>query len=214
MFPYVGGMLLAVMFPAFFAGLMLGCHALAEEKQLELKHLFSGFEKHGTPLISLGIISMVIKLLLVNILILAGGETMVDHIMSAMQAENPEALLQAFSEAGIMFPIYLLLSAVLQSSVVFAAMLIIFRAVKPVASLIASVRATLVNALPLLVYSLMLFPLAVLATIPMMVGWLVLLPIVITSQYAIYRDMFPMESDIRAAKEGAAADSDQHYPHD
>jgi uncharacterized membrane protein len=57
------------------------------------------------------------------------------------------------------------------------------------------VRATLVNLLPLLVYSLMVLPFALLATLPYMLGWLVLLPVLITVQYAIYRDMFPMPGD-------------------
>jgi len=209
MLPILGGFLLAVLFPAFFAGLMLGCHALAEDKELELRHLFSGFQTHGTPLISLGVASMVIKLLLANAVILAGGDALVNQMVAAMQAENADAMLHALSEAGIMFPVYLVLSTVLQTSVFFAAMLIVFRGATPLASLLAAVRATLVNALPLLVYGLMLLPLAALASMPLMLGWLVLLPIIITSQYAIYRDLFPMQKDLQAAAGAGARPDDQ-----
>jgi len=59
-----------------------------------------------------------------------------------------------------------------------------------------SLRAFLQNMIPLSVYALLLLPFALLASLPMMLGWLVLLPVIITSLYAIYRDIFPMEEDL------------------
>jgi uncharacterized membrane protein len=67
----------------------------------------------------------------------------------------------------------------------------------------ASLRAFLRNMIPLTVYGLLLLPFAILASLPMMLGWLVLLPVIITSLYAIYRDLFPMEEDVAVATQSA-----------
>lgn len=196
MLPVLGGLVLSVLFPAFFAGLMLGCHALAEEKPLEPRYLLAGFQHHGTPLISLGIIGTVLKLFLVGLLMAGGGTELIHMISSGQQPPQPEQVLHAFRQAGVWLPIVMVLSMLLQSAIPFAAMLIVFRATPPLSSLLAALRAVVLNLLPLLVFGLLLLPFAILATLPFMLGWIVLLPIVITSQYAIYRDMFPMPGDV------------------
>jgi hypothetical protein len=198
MLPVLGPFLLHILFPAFFAGLMIGAHALAEEKPLEIRHLFAGFQQHGTPLITLGIIATVALLLVAGLVEVSGGAELLQLVASGKQPASPEELQQALSQAGIMFPVAVLAFIILQTSVPFAAMLVVFRQAPPLAALGAALRATLLNFLPLLIYSLMLAPVAILASVPAMLGWLVLLPILIGSQYAIYRDMFPMPGDAGA----------------
>jgi uncharacterized membrane protein len=73
----------------------------------------------------------------------------------------------------------------------FAPMLVFFRNVPPVQAMKLSLRAFLHNALPMLVYGITFMFLAVLASLPMFLGWLVLLPLVFTSLYASYSDIFP-----------------------
>ncbi len=199
LFPILGALLPGLLYPAFFAGLMLGCHALAEEQPLELRHLISGFQSHGLPLLSLGALSTVINLIAGFLVIrAAGGEAFESALKNVLQQPDPDALMQALDASGILLPMYVLLSLslALQFVVQCAAMLIVFRGVSPLAALGSALRATLLNLPPLVVYGLMLVPLAMLASLPAMLGWLVLLPIIIASQYAIYRDMFPMPGDI------------------
>ncbi len=204
MLPVVGSLLPNILSPAFLAGIMLGCHALAEEKPLELKHLFAGFQQHGTALLTLGVIGTVGLLLIFGLVEFAGGGPLLALLASGKQPASPEELQQAVAQVGMVFPIALVMFLVLQTSVPFAAMLIVFRQAPPLAALGGALRATLLNFLPLLVYSLMLLPLAVLASLPAMLGWLVLLPILLASQYAVYRDMVPMPGDRVAPHEGDA----------
>ena len=49
---------------------------------------------------------------------------------------------------------------------------------------------------PMLVYGVVLITLAVLATIPILLGWLVLLPVIFTALYASYNDIFPPATEI------------------
>jgi len=197
--PIVGDPLSALLFPSFFAGLMLGCHALAKEEELELAHLFAGFQRYAAPLVALGGINLIGNFLILGMMMLTGGASLVGIMMSGNPPDNPEVFMQAVTEAWFALPLGVALSFALQATTLFATMLVIFRSVAPIPALQASLRAFLRNAMPLIVYGLMQLPFAVLATLPMMLGWLVLLPILITSMYAVYRDMFPMESDLAAS---------------
>jgi uncharacterized membrane protein len=87
----------------------------------------------------------------------------------------------------------------------------------PLPAMKVSLRAFLRNMIPLTAYGLLLLPFAILASLPMMLGWLVLLPVIITSLYAIYRDLFPMEGDVATTTEGseegkvATPDEEGHF---
>ncbi len=89
----------------------------------------------------------------------------------------------------------------------FAPMLIIFNDMAPVPAMKASLRAFLRNMLPLSLYAVLLLPFAFIASLPLMLGWLVLLPVIITSLYAIYRDLFPMAGDTAAGSGEGSAES-------
>jgi len=54
----------------------------------------------------------------------------------------------------------------------------------------ASFVACLKNVVPFLVYSVILLPLAFVASIPLGLGWLVLGPVMAASLYTSYRDIF------------------------
>jgi uncharacterized membrane protein len=62
--------------------------------------------------------------------------------------------------------------------------------VPPVEAMKASFRGCLRNWLPFLVYGVIAFILALLATLPAGLGWLVLLPVLTGSVYAGYKDIF------------------------
>jgi uncharacterized membrane protein len=72
----------------------------------------------------------------------------------------------------------------------FAPALVIFRNDEPIAALKASFFACLDNVGAFLVYSLVGLALALLASIPFGLGWLVLAPVYGASSYASYVDVF------------------------
>ncbi|HUW77056.1 MAG TPA: hypothetical protein VMV70_10275, partial [Gallionella sp.] len=77
----------------------------------------------------------------------------------------------------------------------FAPMLVYFRNVPPLHAMKLSLRAFLYNMLPMLLYGITFAFLSMLASIPVMLGWLVLLPLVFTTLYACYNDIFPPLQD-------------------
>jgi len=56
-----------------------------------------------------------------------------------------------------------------------------------------SFQASLRNVIPFLVYGIIVLCLAVVASIPLFLGWLVLIPTMIGSVYYSYRDIFVNE---------------------
>jgi len=202
--PVVGDPLSTLLFPALLAGYMFGCHALAQGEELELAHLLAGFQQHAQKLVTLGGINLVGQLLILGVMMLTGGATLVSIMMDGKAgAEDPVILLQAVTGAGLAITLGAILFTVLLMAMQFAPMLVVFGKMAPLPAMNASVRAFLRNMIPLTMYGFLLLPFAILASLPMMLGWLVLLPVIITSLYAIYRDLFPMEGDIAAKEEGS-----------
>ena len=197
MIPMLGDPLSTLLFPSLLAGYMFGCHALAQGEELELAHLFSGFQQFAQKLVTLGGVNLVAQLLILGVMMLTGGATLVGIMMdSKAGAEDPAVLVQAMTGAGVAILLGATLFSILMMAMQFAPMLVIFGRVPPILAMKTSLRAFLRNMIPLSVYGLLLLPFALLASLPMMLGWLVLLPVIITSLYAIYRDLFPMEEDL------------------
>jgi uncharacterized membrane protein len=66
----------------------------------------------------------------------------------------------------------------------------VFRNVAPVDAVMTSLRAVIKNVLPFLVYGVIQIVLAIVASIPFGLGWLVLLPVMLLTAYVSYRDVF------------------------
>jgi len=196
--PVVGDILSSLLMPAVVAGLMTGCRALEQDEELELAHLFNGFKHRTSQLVTLGGISLVAQLLILGAMMAVGGATLVGILISGQQPENPQVIMQAFAGAGFAIMLGLVLFSILIMAMQFAPMLVYFHNVAPVDALKLSLRAFLANMGPMLVYGLVLMLLAVLATIPIMLGWLVLLPVIFTSLYASYNSIFPPVAEIAA----------------
>lgn len=208
--PVVGDPLSTLFFPAFLAGYMLGCHALARGEELELAHLFAGFHGYATKLVTLGGINLVGQLLILGIMMITGGGALVRLMLDGgAGAADPVILAQAVAGAGFSIVLGMTLFALLMMAMQFAPMLVIFRNMAPVPAMQVSLGAFMRNWLPVTVYTLLILPFAILASIPMMLGWLVLLPVIIASLYAIYRDLFPMEGDAAAMPQTEASNDEE-----
>jgi hypothetical protein len=188
--PIVGEPLVSLLTPAVLVGLMAGCRALIQNEELELAHLFSGFKQHTSQLVTLGGISLVTQFLILGLMMLTGGATLVGILMSG-QPQTPDVMVQALAGASFAVLIGIVLFSLLMMAMQFAPLLVYFRNVPPLQAMRLSLRAFFYNVGPMLVYGITFMFLAVLASLPMFLGWVVLLPLVFTSLYASYSDIFP-----------------------
>lgn len=189
--PVVGEPLASLLLPAVLVGLMVGCRALEQGDELELAHLFSGFQQHTAQLVTLGGIALVGQFLIFGVMMLVGGGTLVSILMSGQPPDTPEVIAQAIAGAGLAVILGITLFSLLLMAMQFAPLLVFFDNLAPVAAMQLSLRAFMKNIGSMLVYGVTFMLLAILASLPMMLGWLVLMPIVFTSIYAAYCDIFP-----------------------
>ena len=188
--------LTSLLMPVILIGLMVGCRMLEHGEELELAHLFSGFHRQTTQLVTLGGISLVSQFLIFGLMIMTGGAALVSILMSNKPEADPNIMAQAVAGAGFAVLLGTVLFSVLMMAMQFAPMLVFFNKLPPLQAMKQSFRAFLVNVGPMLVYITTLMFLAILASIPMMLGWLILLPLIFTSLYASYCDIFPPEPEI------------------
>lgn len=174
---------LNLLIPVFMGGIMIGCKALEDGEDLRLGHLFAGFSGHAGKLLLVGLI-YVIGLIVVGItLALVGGGIGFGFAMMKAGAVAPVAFILPMLVA-------LFFIVPLAMAVWYAPALVVFHDEAPLQAMKASFFACLKNSLPFLVYGVLFVILALLASLPVLLGWLVLMPVVYGSVYAGYRDMF------------------------
>lgn len=194
--PVIGEPLMSLLMPVILVGLMAGCRSLQHNDELELAHLFSGFQHHTTQLVTLGGIALVGQFLILGLMMAVGGATLVGILMSGQPETDPDVLMQAVGGAGLAVLLGLTLFSALIMAMQFAPLLVYFNNVTPLTAMKLSLRAFLNNVGPMLVYGITFIFLAMLATLPMMLGWLVLLPLMFTTIYASYCDIFPAQPEV------------------
>lgn len=209
--PLVGEPLVSLLMPVVVIGLMAGCRSLDQGDELELAHLFSGFQQRTSPLITLGGIALVGQYLIFGVMMMAGGAALVGILMSSQPAGDPAIIQQAVAGAGAAVLFGVILFSLLLMSMQFAPMLVFFHNIAPVAAMKLSLRAFFSNIGPMFVYGMAFLLLAILASMPMMLGWLILMPMVFTSLYASFCDIFPAEASSAPIEVGITGGDDQAH---
>ncbi len=189
--PIVGQPLISLFMPAILVGLMAGCRALSQGEELELAHLLRGFKHHTAQLVTLGGFALVSQYLILGLMKAVGGAALVDAMMGNQPETNPDVMIHAFAGAGFAMLLGIVLFSTLMMAMQFAPMLVYFRNVPPLHAMRLSLRAFLYNVMPMLLYGVTFMFMAMLASMPVMLGWVVLLPLVFTTLYASYSDIFP-----------------------
>jgi len=184
--PIVGNLAMTLFGPVFAAGIMVGCKALDSGEDLELAHLFAGFRERTGTLIGVGALYLAATIAVMLVVGLVMGVGM----MTMMGGGDP----QAAAALGITFVLAMLIMLALLIPVVMAvwlaAPLVVFHEHGAIDAMKGSFSGCLKNILPFLLYSVVLFVLMIIATIPVGLGWLVLGPVFAASIYASYRDIY------------------------
>ena len=196
--PLVGHVAGQLLFPIFAGGLMLGCRAVDRGQPLTVGHLFAGFGTRTGPLFIVGLIytaiAVAIALVVFGLLLVFFGAAIVSQLWHLQDLQDPFALASMFG--GMLLAIlvgllvFLLLYLPLLMAVWFAPALVVLRGIEPLDAMRLSFNGCLSNVVPFLVYGLVGVVLAIVATIPLALGWLVLGPVTVTSLYTSYCDIY------------------------
>ena len=183
----IGAIASSVLGPVFTGGIMLGCKRLHEGGALQVADLFACFRSGFGPLAAIGAISIAVAVAIVFVAGLVTGANLF-VLMSEPDSEQIRAaalaiLLTVLVATALMLPLFMALW--------FAPPLVVLHNRSVPEALAQSFAACLQNVLPFLIYGLILLVLAVVASIPVFLGWFLLGPVLVASIYTGYRDIFP-----------------------
>jgi hypothetical protein len=194
--PFLGTIAQTLLWPVLFGGLMIGCHAMAQGRPLEFRHLFAGFEGGRLgPLLILGAIAFAVgAVIAVAIMILLFGAIGFSGIVGLVSGDPYAAMTSAMAGMGIgtllAIPIVIGLYGLFLLAYWFAPGLIVLNRAEPVAAMKASWDASWKNIGALFFCGLVFIGLAIVASIPFGLGWLVLVPVSVGAGYASWREVF------------------------
>lgn len=167
---------------------MLGCDAAYKGQPVTIGHLFAGFRSHLGKLAGIGLATVVsyLAIFLVVALIFGTGAALILSGMEQPDMSDPAVaigmLLAVLVMLSLSIPVYM--------AIWFSYALVTINNYGVMQALKTSFSGCLKNIMPFLVYGVMMFLLAIAATIPLMLGWLILGPVMFASLYTGYRDIF------------------------
>lgn len=179
--PFVGALAVNLFGYVFIFGMLSGARDLAAGEPLMIGHLFAGF---GSPRMS-GLILLGVLALIVDFAIgMAVGLSATDALLGG------KAWKQVFA-SGASTMMLLMLNIPVFAALLFAAPLVGFRGLPPIAAIKLSFAATLANWVPLLLYGVLTLLLVIAGAVPFGLGLLVVSPVLMASNYYMYRAIFP-----------------------
>lgn len=187
--PFIGGLAAALLGPVFVGGWMLAARKLEGGGTLEVGDLFSGFQDKLSSLVIVG----ALLLGAVVVIGIVAGVLGMGALAGAMMggANNSGAgMAAAMGTGALALLVTLALSFVLGMAFWFAPALVVFRNLSPVDALKTSFSASLKNIVAIVLFGVLYFIAAIVASIPFGIGWLLLLPLVMLAIYASYKDVF------------------------
>lgn len=184
--PLVGAVAGMVLAPVFTGGLMAASRNAAEG-HLQFADAFAGFRQRFGALATVGVVSLVATVAIVFIASVVTGVGMFSVLNGAT---TPEQLARVGITLALTLLVMLALMLPLIMAIWFAPALIVFHDLAAVEAMKASVLGSAKNMLPFFLYGIVLTIASVIASIPLLLGWLVLGPVIIASIYTSYRDIY------------------------
>ena len=187
--PLIGLFASTVLTPLVAGGFILGCDAVRRGGQLEVGHLFLGLRRSGGKLAAIGAVYLGCLVVIAIVMVALLGAS-----LTAMLLGLSAPSLAELGGMGSMILLALLIGLAITLPICmalwFAVPLVVLADFDVSAALKTSFFACLKNVVPFLVWSVIVLLLAILATMPLWVGWLLLIPVIMVSMYTGYRDVF------------------------
>ena len=188
MLPVIGSVVSTLLAPVFAAGMMWGCQALVRNQDLEINHLFEGFKHNTSQLVAVGGIYMASLLFIAVIVVLALDKDTVELLVNGKDLTPEQA-------DGVLMPVLVAMLLVMPVLMAywFAPILVGLHHLTAVDAMKLSFAACLKNMLPFVLYGIMFMVLLIVAIIPVGLGLVIVVPMMMTSLYTSYTDIFSIE---------------------
>lgn len=188
MLPVIGSVLSTLLAPVFAAGMMWGCQAMMRNQDLEINHLFEGFKHNTSQLVAVGGIYMLSLLLVAVVVVLTLDAATVELLIQGKDLSTEQA-------DAMTMPLLLALLFVLPVLMAywFAPVLAGLHDLTAIEAMKLSFNACFKNMLPFFLYGLIFMVLLIIAIIPFGIGLIVVVPMMMTSLYTSYSDVFGID---------------------
>ncbi|MDZ7754351.1 MAG: BPSS1780 family membrane protein [Gammaproteobacteria bacterium] len=190
--PFIGAIAMMFLGPVFSGGLMIGARAQEQGEDFQVGHLFAGFSTNSGGLLTLGALYLALQIVAwavgLGIMFLFMGSA---GMFGAMVSGDPGAA-AAVSPLAATLGVLVIMAVLIPTAAAIwlAPPLVALHGMPALQAMKMSLVGCLKNILAFLIYGLLGLVLAVLATLPLMLGWLILVPVIIISVYTAYRDIF------------------------
>ena len=187
--PLLGSLVVAVLTPIFVGGTMIAARNADRNNGARFGDLFAAFSGRAGALMLIGLLQLALSLVFVVVfaLVVGFGGAM-SMFMGDMSPETMDT--QAIVPMIVLGALAAVIFIPITNAVWLASALTALEGAGALDALRRAFSATFRNLLPLLVFVLVTLALAVAATIPLALGWLVLGPVILCAIYAQYQDLF------------------------
>ncbi len=192
--PFVN-MLIGLITPLFTAGFMVACYNGDTKGNIQFIDLFAGFKRQFGNLVLLCLLYLLLSLAILAVMgllifIVAGSEQLSAFSAISSNSATPEDVQLFMANFLLIMLVGMALWVPLMMAFWFAPALVVLNEQGPWTAVVLSFKGCLKNILPFLLYGIVLTVFAILATIPLALGWLVLGPVITLSMYTAYKKIF------------------------
>lgn len=185
MVPIVGNLAQYLFMPFLLGGIALFADGIRAGRGADIGNAFSAVPAHAQNLLILGLIYLAGSVAL----IVAAFLPFFGLAGFGFALGRPGGF-SVGSGLGMAMLLYFVLALPFMMATYFAPMLIVLQNKAPLDAMRLSFKACLRNILPFLVFIAAVIGLAIAATLPLLLGWFVLAPLLFATGYSTYRDVF------------------------
>lgn len=192
--PFVGGLVFQVFNAVIVAGFVVACRSLERGGEFELEHLFAGFRTRLGSLVIVGLLFLAGSIAIILVFAAFVGFTVLGAALGGSAEAMATTLMASAFTILLGALVALLLWVPLMAAFWFAPALVVMHDVKPLEAMKQSLAGSFRNWIPFLVYGVVMLLFALVAAIPLGLGFLVWMPVTIASTYAAYRMIYTDEA--------------------
>lgn len=183
-------LLTTVLIPILAAGTGSCARSVLRDGRFKIGQVFDGFRIRPATLLIAGVIYLVVESAAMGIVMLAFGVHGLFDILFGGRADSHAATQMLVTMGAGFWIAYIFAFWIVATTIVFSRYLIQEHGVSAPQALLMSAKGCLKNIPDFLVSIFSLVVFAILATIPIGLGWLALIPMLFLMQYVAYRDIF------------------------
>lgn len=184
--PLLGPAAIAVLFPAFYAGLLRGARESLGGGKPRLNHLFAALadpDRRG-PLLMLGVLALGAQAIMLGLATVLG----LPDLLVLTPGRVPAVNLEGGAIFGLV--VRLVFVALIYMALLYGTPLVFFDKLDPITAIKSSFSACWRNIAPLTISGLIYLGLAAIASLIFFLGFLILIPVTLGAVYSSYRAIF------------------------